>query len=252
MLSIDLNCDLGEIDGSEGEALDAELMPYVSSINVACGGHAGDPDLIRKVVDRALSLHLAIGAHPGYADRVNFGRVVVPMSQHEIHDLVSQQIQVVAQILEEFGGRLHHVKPHGALYNFAATSPETAQAIVEAVRTFDPECRIVGLSGSCLTDAAVEVGLRAVHEVFADRNYLADGSLVPRSQPNAVLHDAAQIAARAASMVETGEVFAIDGSPLRFKCDSLCIHSDTQDAVVIAAKIRRVLGERGIAIRSVD
>ena len=250
MLSIDLNCDLGEIDGSEGETLDEQLMPYVSSINVACGGHAGDSDRIRKVVARAQNLHVAIGAHPGYADRANFGRIVVPMSLEEIRDLVSQQVQVVAKIVEEFGDRLHHVKPHGALYNLAATSPETAQAIVAAVRAFDPKCLLVGLSGSCLTDAAMVIGLRAVHEVFADRNYLADGSLVPRSQPNAVLHDAAQIAARAASIVKTGEVIAIEGTRLKLKCDSLCIHSDTPDAVSVAAEIRRVFAERAITIRA--
>ena len=252
MFSIDLNCDLGEIEGSEGETLDAQLMPYVSSINVACGGHAGGPDRIRRVVERALSLNLAIGAHPGYADRVNFGRIVVPMSLQEVHDLVSQQIQVVAQIVKESGGRLHHVKPHGALYNFAATSPETAHAIAEAVRAVDPECQLVGLSGSCLTDAALAVGLRAVHEVFADRNYLANGSLVPRSQPHAVLHNAAQIAARAASIVETGEVFAIDGTRLELQRDTLCIHGDTPGAVWIAAEICRVFAERAITIRAVD
>lgn len=252
MLCIDLNCDLGEIDGTEGEILDASLMPYVSSINVACGGHAGSPDRIRKVAERALSMHLAIGAHPGYADRVNFGRIVVPMSPQEIHDLVSEQIQVVARIVEEFGGRLHHVKPHGALYNLAATSPETALAIAAAVRDFDPKCFLVGLSGSCLPEAASAVGLRTLHEVFADRNYLGDGSLVPRSQPNAVLYDAVQIAARTASIVETGEVLAIDGMRLKLKCDSLCIHSDTPDAVEIAAEIRRVFGERRIAIRAAD
>ncbi len=252
MLSIDLNCDLGEIDGPSGETLDAQLMPYVSSINVACGGHAGGPDRIRKVVERALNLHLAIGAHPGYADRANFGRIVVPMSLREIHDLVSQQIQDVAQIVQEFGGRLHHVKPHGALYNLAATSPETARAIAEAVRAFDPDCRLVGLSGSRLPEAATAVGLRTLHEVFADRNYLGDGSLVPRSQPNAVLHDASQIAARAVSIVETSEVLEIDGTRLKLKCDSLCIHSDTPDAVMIAAEIQRVFDARAIEIRAAD
>jgi len=252
MLSIDLNCDLGEIEGSEGETLDEQLMMYVSSINVACGGHAGSPDRIRTVVERAKTLNLAIGAHPGYADRVNFGRIVVPMSLQEIHDLVSQQIQVVSQIVKECGGRLHHVKPHGALYNLAATSPETALAIADAVQAFDPDCYLVGLSGSCLPEAASAVGLRTLHEVFADRNYLGDGSLVPRSQPNAVLHDAAEIAARAASIVETGSVPAIDGTRLKRKCDSLCIHSDTPDATVIATAIRQVFDERRIGIRAAD
>ncbi|MEJ7593855.1 MAG: 5-oxoprolinase subunit PxpA [Planctomycetaceae bacterium] len=252
MFSIDLNCDLGEIEGSEGETLDEQLMRYVSSINVACGGHAGGPDRIRTVVERARSLNLAIGAHPGYADRVNFGRIVVSMSLQEIYDLVSQQIQVVSQIVKEFGGRLHHVKPHGALYNLAVTSSETAHAIAEAVRAVDPQCQLVGLSGSCLTDAALAVGLQAVHEVFADRNYLANGSLVPRGQPNAVLHDAAEIAARAASIVETGCVPAIDGTRLKRKCDSLCIHSDTPDAIVIATAIRQVFDERRIGIRAAN
>ena len=251
MLSIDLNCDLGEIEGSEGETLEAQLMRHVSSINVACGGHAGDADRVRNVVARALPLNLAIGAHPGYVDRVNFGRNVVPMSLPEIYDLVSQQIQVVTQIVKELGGRLQHVKPHGALYNLAATSPETAHAIAAAVRALDPQCQLVGLSGCCLTAAAVTVGLRAVHEVFADRNYLADGSLVPRSQPHAVLHNAPQIAARAAVIVETGVVVAVDGTRLTLKCDSLCIHSDTPHAVVIAAEMQRVFGERQITIRAI-
>ena len=249
MLSIDLNCDLGEIDGIEGETLDARLMPCVSSINVACGGHAGGPDRIRKVVERALSMHLAIGAHPGYADRVNFGRIVVPLSPQEIHDLVSKQVQAVARIVEEFGATLQHVKPHGALYNLAATSPETAFAIAHAVQAFDPDCCLVGLSGSHLPEAASAIGLRTLHEVFADRNYLGDGSLVPRSQPNAMLH-AHQIAARAATIAESGHVVAIDGTRLELQHDTLCIHSDTPRAVSIAADIRRVFAERAITIRA--
>ena len=249
MLSIDLNCDLGEIDGIEGETLDARLMPCVSSINVACGGHAGGPDRIRKVVERALSMQVAIGAHPGYADRVNFGRIVVPMSPQEIHELVSQQIQGVSRIVEEFGATLHHVKPHGALYNLAATSPETAFAIAHAVQAFDPDCWLVGLSGSYLPEAANAIGLRTLHEVFADRNYLGDGSLVPRSQPNAMLH-AHQIAARAATIAETGHVVAIDGTRLELQHDTLCIHSDTPQSVEIASEIRRVFAERAISIRA--
>ena len=252
MLQIDLNCDLGEIEGPKGEALDAELMSYVSSINVACGGHAGGPDRIRKLIQRAVSLNVAIGAHPGYADRVNFGRIIVSMSLQEIYELVLGQVLVVAQSAKECGGRLHHVKPHGALYNLAATSPETAHAIAGAIRDVDPQCQVVGLSRSCLTDAATAVGLRAVHEVFADRNYLGNGTLVPRSHPNAVLHDAVQIADRAASIAETGDVLAIDGTRLNLQCDTLCIHSDTSDAVLIAAEIRRVFGERTIAIRAAE
>lgn len=248
MNQIDLNCDLGEIEGISGELLDAQMMTYVSSINVACGSHAGDRDRIRKVVQTALSQNIAIGAHPGYADRTNFGRVVVPMSSHEVFELVLDQIKFVTQIVESVGGRIHHVKPHGALYNLAAISPETAQAIALAVRAFDPRLQLMGLSRSCLTDAANAVGLQPLHEIFADRNYLADGSLVPRSQPNAVLHDATQIAARAVSMIESGEVFSIDGTRLDLQLDTLCIHSDTPNAVAIAAGIRRIFADRNITV----
>jgi len=249
---IDLNCDLGELEGPEGEALDQKMMTYVSSINVACGGHAGDADRIRKVVRHALDLKVAIGAHPGYADRANFGRVVVPMSPTEISTIVSQQIQIVANIAKELGGKLHHVKPHGALYNLAATSPETAFAIATAVKNVAPTCRLVGLSGSCLIDAAKKAGLRAVREIFADRNYLADGTLVPRHQPNAVLHDAAEIAARVASIIRTGTVIALDGTKLPLQFDTVCLHGDTPNAVVIAAEIQRVFTECGIMVRAVD
>jgi len=252
MHRIDLNCDLGEIEGAEGALLDKALMPYVSSINVACGGHAGDPERIRKVVELAVRFNVAVGAHPGYADRENFGREIVPMSPAELHKLVLQQIKLVAKIVEECGSRLHHVKPHGALYNFAAASPETAHAIATAVQALDPRCQLMGLSRSCLTDAANLLGLRAVHEGFADRNYLADGSLVSRSQPDAVLHDPIEIATRAAAIVETGVVTAIDGTKLSFPCDTLCIHSDTPNAVTIATCIRMVFDKHGIAVPAVD
>ena len=251
MNHIDLNCDLGELEGPKGEALDEKMMTYVSSINLACGGHAGDVDRIRKVVEHALKLNVAVGAHPGYADRENFGRLVLPMSLAEISALVSQQIQLVADIAVDLGGKLHHVKPHGALYNLAATSPETALAIATAVYNLDPNCQLVGLAESCLIDAAKSVGLKPVREIFADRNYLADGTLVPRNQPNAVLHDAAEIAARVVCIIQTGSVIALDGTKLSLQCDTICLHSDTPNSVLIAAEIRRVLADCRITIRAV-
>ena len=251
-LSIDLNCDLGEIDGIAGEMLDLQMMQYVSSINVACGGHAGDVNRIRKVAEWALNRSIAIGAHPGYADRSNFGRVVVPMSTREIHDLVVQQVSVVARIVTECGGRLHHVKPHGALYNLAATSRETADAIARAVHKIDSRCLISGLSGSQLILAADSAGLHAVHEIFADRNYAADGTLVPRQHPGAVLHDPSEIALRAAAIVESGKVTAIDGSQLVLNCESLCIHSDTPAAVSIAEAICGEFRKRRISIQAIE
>jgi UPF0271 protein len=249
---IDLNCDLGEIEGLDGETLDLNMMSYVSSINVACGGHAGDNDRIRKVVRQAIDLNLAIGAHPGYTDRANFGRIVVPMSPDEIIALVSEQIQTVADITDELGGKLHHVKPHGALYNLAASSPETAFAIATAVKNVAPSCQLAGLSGSCSLDAAVSLGLTPVHEIFADRNYLADGTLVRRNHPQAVLHNAAEIAARALSIIRTGRVTAIDGTLLSLQFDTICIHSDTANAVSIAAVIRRIFAEQKIEVRAVE
>ena len=251
MSHIDLNCDLGEFEGPEGETLDEKMMTYVSSINVACGGHAGDADRIRRVVRRAIDLNVAIGAHPGYADRANFGRVVVPMSPDEIMALVSRQIQIVADIADELGGKLHHVKPHGALYNLAATSLETAFAIAMAVKNVAPACQLVGLSGSCSIAAAKSVGLTPVHEIFADRSYLPDGTLVPRSHPQAVLHDATDIAARVVSIVRTGTVIALDGTKLPLQFDTVCLHSDTPHVIVIAAEIRRVLAKCEIAVRAV-
>ncbi len=249
-LSIDLNCDLGEIEGPEGEALDQQMMQYVSSINVACGGHAGDVDRIRKVVEWAIDRGIAIGAHPGYADRINFGRVVVPMSPQEIHELIVQQVNVVARIATEYGGRLHHVKPHGALYNLAATSRETADAIARAVHAIDPKCLLIGLSGSQLIHAAESLGLPAINEVFADRNYAADGTLVPRQHPHAVLHDPQEIAVRAASMIKSGQVTAIDGTCVALKCDSLCLHSDTPAAVSIAHAIHIEFSRRNLVIHA--
>lgn len=249
---IDLNCDLGEIEGSAGELLDCQIMPFVSSVNIACGGHAGDVARIRKVVEWAINHGVAIGAHPGYADRTNFGRVIVPLSRQQIYQLIVQQIRIVADIAQNCGGCLHHVKPHGALYNLAATSRDTADAIVDAIHQFDPKCLIVGLAGSQLILAAETAGLRAVNEVFADRNYAADGTLLPRQNPHAVLHDSREIALRAASMIEKGEVASLDGTRLALACESLCLHSDTPSAVRIAEAIATELKQRGITIRAVE
>lgn len=250
--AIDLNCDLGEIDGHDGEALDLQMMKYVSSINVACGGHAGDEARIRKVAEWGVSRGIAVGAHPGYADRIHFGRVVVPMSAQQIYDLIVQQVGLAAKAVEESGGRLHHVKPHGALYNLAAASRETADAIARAVRDIAPQCLMMGLSGSQLIVAAKFAGLRAVDEVFADRNYAADSTLIPRQDPQSVLHDPREIAMRAVSLIESGEVTAIDGSQLVLHCESLCIHSDTPAAIQIAESICNEFRKRNIAIRAIS
>ena len=173
------------------------------------------------------------------------------MSPNEIVTLVSQQIQIVAEIVNKLGGRLHHVKPHGALYNLSATSAEVAVAIATAVKNVVPSSRLVGLAGSHSINAAASVGLTPVREIFADRNYMADGTLVPRGQPDAVLHDAAEIAARAVSIVQSGCVTAIDGTPLSLKFYTICIHSDTANSLATAAEIRRAFAEHGIAVQHI-
>src|SRR5882762_6659836 len=178
MLSVDLNCDMGE-----GMDCDAAIFPFISSANIACGYHAGDPDTMRRTVELALRHHVAIGAHPSYPDRENFGRIdILGKSLHpeEIPGMIVDQLILLQAICDEFGARLHHVKPHGALYNRAAKDAEVSHLICRAIREFDPSLLLYGLSGSAMKQAAQQCGLRFVSEVFADRTYQQDGSLTPR------------------------------------------------------------------------
>src|SRR5688500_3461846 len=185
MLTVDLNCDLGE--GCEN---DAELMRYISSANVACGFHAGDEATMRKTVELAIENNVAVGAHPGYRDKENFGRQPMPISGREVFDIVVEQIELLNEICVSLGTSLHHVKPHGALYNQAARDQELAAAIAEAVIRADKNLILYGLSGSYLISEAASAGLRTASEVFADRTYQSDGSLTPRTEPNALIADA--------------------------------------------------------------
>lgn len=240
---IDFNCDLGEGCGD-----DAAIVPWISSASIACGGHAGDEATMRTTLRLCRDHGVAAGAHPGYADRGNFGRHAVSLSPTQIGELVAGQIAVLAGIAASEGLRLSHVKPHGALYNVAAHDRGVASAIAEAVARFDPQLVLFGLSGSHLPAAGEAIGLRVAHEVFAERHYEADGSLTPRSHADAVIHDLDGAIAQVRSFVRNGTVIARTGEQLPLSADTLCLHGDRADAARFARAIRDALEGDGVRI----
>lgn len=247
-MRVDLNGDVGE-SGTPGT--DAALMAILTSANVACGFHAGSPAIMRATVAMARDHRVAIGAHPSFDDRAGFGRRAIAASALEVETLVAYQVGALAGIAAQEGARLSHVKPHGALYNMAARDRTLADAIVRAVRALDPMLVLVGLSGSELVRAGRDAGLRTASEAFADRAYLRDGSLAPRSDAGAVIHDATAAAARAVSMVVDRMVTAVDGTPVALDVDTIGIHGDTPGAVRIARQVRRALEEAGVTLARV-
>lgn len=250
--SVDLNCDLGELDGEEGLALDALMIPLVSSVNVACGQHAGDARRMSLVAKLCKVHSVAFGAHPGYADREHFGRRVIPLDDAELRSLVISQLELAARVADNEGIRLAHVKPHGALYNLAASDGATARVIVETIAAFDRSLLLFALSGSVLDAVARDRGLRIASEAFADRAYESTGQLVSRTREGAVLHDPTMIARRAANMVRSQSVESVDGKTLAITIDSLCVHGDTPNAQGITERIRKELMTAGIDIRPPD
>ena len=246
MTRVDLNADVGESFGH-----DAELMPAISSANIACGFHAGDPGVMRATVELARDHGVAVGAHPGFHDLAGFGRRELPVSPQQVEDLVAYQIGALAAIAAARGVRLRHVKAHGALYNMAARDRALADAIARATRSVDSALVLFGLSGSALLEAGAAAGLRTASEVFADRAYHANGSLAPRTHPDAVLHDPEIIAVRALAMSREQTVTTLEGTPLRLSVDTICVHGDTPGAVEIASRIRSSLVAAGIQVRAV-
>lgn len=242
---------MGESFGAWQMGRDAELMDIVTSINVACGFHAGDPMVLRSTVETAIAKGVAIGAHPSFPDLQGFGRREMKFNEREIFDIVLYQVSAVKGVCEALGSRLRHVKPHGALYNQAARERSVARAIAEAVRAVDPALVLFGLSGSHLIAEAEAVGLRVASEVFADRTYRPDGSLTPRSEPGALIDDEAEAVAQVLGMAGTGTVRATDGSKVRIKADTVCIHGDGPHAVRFASLIRAALYEDGITIKAI-
>jgi UPF0271 protein len=248
MPSIDLNCDMGESFGAWTMGRDAELMDLVSSVNIACGFHAGDPSVIRRTVETAAEKNVAVGAHPGYPDLQGFGRRAMTFSPQEVFDMVLYQAAALKGICEASGTRLHHVKPHGALYNTAAKDRALANAIARAVKILDPGLILYGLSGSLLIAEAEAEGLRTASEVFADRTYQPDGSLTPRSQPDALISNAGIAAAQALQMIREQSVNAATGENVPLRAETVCVHGDGENAVGFAMAIREKLVENGIDI----
>jgi UPF0271 protein len=250
MHTIDLNCDCGESYGPWTIGDDAAILDHVTSANIACGGHAGDPLVMRRTVALACARGVAIGAHPGYPDLQGFGRRSLGLSPDEAYAWVLAQIGALAAIVRAEGAQLVHVKPHGALYNDAARDPVLAQAIARAVASFDPALTLVGLAGSQLIVAGQAAGLPVAREAFADRAYEADGSLRDRRLPGALIHDEQAALAQAISIARDGAVSAYSGEQVAVHAETLCLHGDAPGAAARAARLRSGLAEARIAVRA--
>jgi UPF0271 protein len=244
MRQLDLNDDVGEGD----RQADAALIPLVTSVNVACGLHAGDAQTMRATVALAIRNGVAVGAHPSFNDRDGFGRRPQHLTTDEIRELLLSQLGALDAIARAQGATLHHVKPHGALYNQAETDRVLANAIVAAIRAFDPNLRLVGRAGSAMEDAAVAARQAFTPEAFADRCYRADGTLLPRSEPGSVLTDPEEVARQVRSLVTESEVKASDGSRVAISFQTLCVHGDTPGAATLARRIREELDALGVSV----
>lgn len=245
MPSLDFNCDMGE-----GCGQDAAIAPHISSASIACGAHAGDAATMRESVSLCLAHGVAIGAHPSFEDREHFGRRELALEAPDIRALVIRQIASLAAICSDAGARLHHVKPHGVLYNLAARDRGVAAAIVDAVRESDPGLILYGLANSELTAAGRAAGLRVAHEAFAERAYDADGRLAPRGTPGAVIEGFDDALAQVRNFVRDGVVIARDGTRVPIRADTLCLHGDRADAADFARGLRAALEAEGVDIRA--
>jgi UPF0271 protein len=246
---VDLNCDMGESFGAYRIGADDEVFPFITSANVACGYHGGDPAVMRTTIARAQREGVAVGAHPGFQDLIGFGRRNMDASPQEIYDLVVYQVGALMGFARAAGVELQHVKAHGALYNMAAAKPELAAAIARAVRDIDRQLILFGLPGSHLISEGKGAGLRTAGEGFADRNYMSDGSLVSRKRPDAQVHDADEAVRRAIRMVREGLVKPVDGDDIRIDVETICIHGDGPHAAEFARRLRTELEANGIAVR---
>jgi|TARA_B100001971_G_scaffold199897_1_gene210923 UPF0271 protein len=248
---IDLNGDVGESVGPHTIGDDEGMLRHITSANVACGFHGGDPSVMRRTVGLAVAHGVAVGAHPGFADLTGFGRREILIEAREAEDLVVYQIGALAGVAKAAKTRLHHVKPHGALYNMAARDRVLADAVARAVVAVDDTLILFGLAGSCLIEAGTATGLQTAAEVFADRAYRADGSLVPRAQPGAVIDDPTEVVERALRIVQDGATTACSGEVIEMRCDSICLHGDTPGAGGLAARLRSGLEGAGIRVAAI-
>ena len=252
MRAVDLNSDLGESFGAYTIGMDEQVLRHITSANVACGWHAGDPEVVERTVRATAAAGTAVGAHPGYPDLLGFGRRNMALSPDEARTAVMYQVGALQAFLKAQGLPLQHVKPHGALYNTAAKDMNLALAICEGVRTVAPDAIILGLAGSCLLTAAQQTGLRWASEVFADRAYQSDGSLVPRSRPGAVITDRDCAIRRAVRMVREGVVTTADGVNIPILAHSICVHGDNPAAVAFVEKIHAALVAEGIRVGNLN
>lgn len=228
-MQVDINCDMGE-----GMPNDAALMPYIHSANIACGRHAGSLELMEHTMRLCHAFQVNIGAHPGFDDKEHFGRKEIKLERNELYELVYSQVKDAFELAMKLGLKLHHVKPHGALYNMAAENREMATTLAEATLQVDPELVFYGLSGSCMITEAQALGLRTASEVFADRNYSSTGKLLPRSQPDAVIFHPEKALIHARNMVFRKEIHTSDGTVIPVEADTLCVHGDHPNALDIA------------------
>jgi 5-oxoprolinase (ATP-hydrolysing) subunit A len=247
-LRIDLNADVGESFGAYSIGNDRAIMPSITSANIAAGFHAGDPSILRQTIRLAREHGVAVGAHPGFPDLAGFGRRELRVTPREAEDFVLYQIAAVAGVAAAERVPLQHVKPHGALFNMAARDAALAEAIARATAAFDRRLMLFGLAKSALLDAGRAAGLRVAAEVFADRAYEPDGTLVPRSRPGAVLHDPAEVVGRAVRLITERAVVACDGSVLALDADTICLHGDTSGAETLARRVRAALEAAGVTV----
>jgi len=250
MKFIDINCDMGEIPEHVSDGLQESLLPHVTSINVACGAHAGDEQMMRATIEQAMRFHVAVGAHPGYADRVHFGRELLHLSPQEIADSVFDQSCTLAAIAAACGTAVTHVKAHGALYNQAARDPEIARAIAEGVARWHRDVVLVGLAGSQMLDVFRDAGFPVAAEAFADRRYEPDGSLRSRRFADALISDPAEAAAQAIRIARLNRIIATSGAAIPVSAQTICIHGDTPGAPQIAAAVVAALRQSRITPRS--
>jgi UPF0271 protein len=247
-MQIDLNSDLGEGYGPWSMGHDAMILDCVTSANIACGGHAGDPETMFKTLRMAAERGVRVGAHPGYADREGFGRRIIPMLPDEIGRAIAAQVGALVAIARLADTQVSYVKPHGALGNLAAADAAVAAAVVSAVKAMNPALAILAISGTALERVAVERGVTVFSEIFADRAYLPSGELVPRSQAGAVLHDPKQATDRLISYLKTGRMPVAGAEPIALRADSICVHGDTPESVEMARQIRARLQAEGVAL----
>lgn len=250
-MRIDLNCDLGERAEPDRLTLEERMMPLVTSVSIACGFHAGNQDLMRRMILLARSHGVAAGAHPGFRDADGFGRRELNVTPEQVENLVAYQVGALAGIAALEGARLAHVKPHGALYNMAARDRTLAEAVARAVATVDRRLILFGLAGSMLVQTGRDLGLSVAEEAFVDRAYHSDGSLVPRSRAGAVIHDDREVIERARRLVLEGTVASLDGPLLRLRADTICLHGDTTGADRLAGLVRQELSKAGVRFLAV-